>query len=183
MPPVIARHQAFTQPVSAMRKNALQALCRHFGLDDIGPVTTLRQILKTHLQDNHAQLANNAIYTRLYPRGPGRQNLRPPIEHNEDRNSHRSHSPTPTPSIDDSWNGIPDAGIPDIDIDDAISVNPPSLPSRRPSPDIAARSPEPEEIPIPQFGQERHLSIPLSTYTFPFHTVSFPILHSNIGPS
>jgi len=56
-----------------MRKNGLQALCRHFGLDNDGPVITLRQTIKTHLRDNHAQLANNAIYTRLYPRGPGRQ--------------------------------------------------------------------------------------------------------------
>ena len=55
MPPIIAPHRAFTQPVTAMLKKDLRASCRHFELDDDGPVATLRQLLKTHLRDNRVQ--------------------------------------------------------------------------------------------------------------------------------
>jgi hypothetical protein len=68
-----------------MRKNNLQALCRHFELNDNGPVTTLRQLLKTHLQNNREQLANNPNYVRLYPRhSRDRQNFQPKRDHPND---------------------------------------------------------------------------------------------------
>jgi len=176
MPPVIAPHRAFTQPVSAMRKNGLQALCRHFGLDDNGPVATLRQLLKTHLRNNRAWLADNPIYIRLYPRhGRRQQNFQPANEPDEDhpdndqdRNSQRTCSPTLTPPIDDEWHGI---HHPNIDIG---AVIPPSLPSQHPSTNPATtpliRSPEPEEPPFPHWQpeQERRPSSSFSTYTFSF---------------
>ena len=190
MPPVIAPHRAFTQPVSAMCKNGLQALCRHFGLDDDGPVATLRQLLKTHLRNNRAQLADNPIYVRLYPRHRRRQqNLQPANEPDEDhpdndqdRDSQRNRSPSLNPSIDGEWHGIQQ---PNIDID---AVNPPSLPSRHPSTNPATtpllRSPEPEEPPFSQPEQERHPSSYFSTYTFSFpcYITSF-LLHIYIEAS
>jgi hypothetical protein len=168
MPPVI--NHAFTQPVSAMRKNSLQALCRHFGLTDDGPVTTLRQRLKTHLQDNREQLENNPIYLRLYPRhGRGQQNIQPAVEPeedlpNNDQDNETHHgSPAPSaPSIYSEWHGIHQ---PENDINDAGDIANPPLSSRQPSanPTIppSIRSPEPEEAPFPQ---QRHQSPSFSTY-------------------
>jgi hypothetical protein len=168
MPPIINHQQPFTQPVSAMRKNALQALCRHFELDDEGPVITLRQRLKVFLQEHHEQLEDNPIYSRLYPRR-GRQILQPVNDHNGDDNDqdHGSqHSVPGTPALTNNsdWHGIHQPGDDNDNIDNIINP-PPSVSSRHPSatPPLI-RTPEPEEAPFPQSEQERHRSLSLSTY-------------------
>jgi len=147
----------FTQPVSTMRKNHLQALCRHFNLDNDRPVTNLRQSLKTHLQDNHRQLENNPIYTRLYPRlGRGRRpglNL-PNYDQDRDQDHNQDHSPqcdnhvSPAPSIAEEWHGIHHT---DDDADSAASIaNNPPIPS-----------PEPDDPPPPKLYNTGNAPFPL----------------------
>ena len=151
----------FTQPVSAMRKNHLQALCRHFNLDDDGPVTTLRELLKTHLRNNRQRLEDNPIYARLYPRlGRGRQpgrNQPDDHHHDEDHNPQRnSQPPPPAPSDHDEWHGIqhPDD---DNDANDVAGTR-----NNSPIP-----SPEPDDPPrSPQTIQGRRRSVSFSTYLF-----------------
>src|SRR5258705_11244764 len=104
MPPLILQH-AINQLASAMRKNDLQALYQHFELNDNRPVTALRQRLKNYLQNNHGQLENNPIYSRLYP-CRGRQNPQPahnPNDHEDDPNNSQDQNTqqnpgTPPPS-------------------------------------------------------------------------------------
>ena len=152
-----------------MRKNNLQALCRHFELDDTGPVITLRRLLKAHLQTNREQLENDPTYIRLYPRyGRGRQNFQPDRHgsHPNDDQDHDSRRNSHTP-FDDEWHGIRQ---PDVDIDNAAdTVNPPSPPSRHASQNLNTppSSPEQEEPhPFPHPAQERHPSTSFSTYTY-----------------
>jgi hypothetical protein len=168
MPPVVAPHGIFTQPVSAMRKNDLQALCRHFAIDDAGPVITLRQLLKTHLRDNRELLEADPLYARLYPRhGRGRQNSQPlPSDHgdnlpDDNQNFNPQHN-SPTPSFDDEWHGIQQPIHNADELDD-----PPLLPSRQPSIVPATppfiRSPTPEDFPLPQPEPRRQRSVSFST--------------------
>jgi len=170
-----ARPRPFTQPISAMRKNGLQALCRHFELDDDGPVTTLRQLLKTHLQNNRHLLENDPVYTRLYPRpGRGRRPLPNPPDndqdHDHDHNSHHGGSRAPsTPSVDEEWHGIHQ--LPDADVNNnAVTAN-----------NSPHQSPEPDEPPrLPHITQDRQRSTSISAYTFPllrlhcYHYLPFP---------
>ncbi len=168
----------FTQPVSAMRKNNLQALCRHFELDDDGPVTTLRRLLKTYLQNNRQQLEGNPVYTRLYPRhGRGRRPLADRDHDNENRDDNlgpqRDDRVSPTPSFNDEWDGIrlPDANVNNA-TDTAINTPPSS-----PPPD------DPPRLPQLEITHERHRSASFSTFNFLFFRSTLLLPPSPLRPT
>src|SRR5258707_11416084 len=170
MPPLNLQH-AINQPVSAMCKNDLQALCQHFELDDNGPVTALRQCLKNYLQNNCRQLKNNPIYSRLYPH-QGRQNPQPahdPDDHEDDpdngQDQNTQQNPgTPPPSDNADWHGLnqPEGDIADNNSDVHPLSNHSRLPSAIPVAPSLSRTPATEDV-FP--GQERLWSPSFSMYT------------------
>ena len=83
MPPI----PAYRKLVSQMKKRELQALSRHFDLDDDGLVADLRTRLNDYLTTHRNTLQNNPLYTRLYPRrGPRNQLQLPGNNNNNDNN-------------------------------------------------------------------------------------------------